>query len=293
MENPDKRPRIMLLISPSSYRGEAFSRSARQLDIEVVPVFDMPQDLEKRMTFQYSIDFRNIPESVSWIREYDRSHPLTAVLSVDDSATELAAVASTKLGLPSNDPVAAEAARDKFVMRNALREAGVKCPGFRLVNLRDDLDQIARDIQYPAVVKPRRLSGSRGVVRVDDPDEFHEAIQRVAEIVSGEAEPDTTILIEDYLPGVEVAVEGVVKDGDVKILAIFDKPDPLEGPFFEETIYVTPSRLPEIVQRTIAEETSAAAAALGLRNGPIHAELRIHDERAWLLEIAGRSIGGL
>ena len=293
MSNQGKRPRIMLLISPSSYRGEAFSRSARQLDIEIVPVFDMPQDLETRRTYQHAIDFRNIVESTNWIGEYHRRHPLTAVLSVDDSATELAAVASTKLGLPSNNPAAAEAARDKFVMRNMLRETGVKCPDFTLVSLKDDLDQIARGLKYPAVVKPRRLSGSRGVIRVNDAAEFHAAIRRVAEIVSGEPEADTTILIEDYLPGVEVAVEGVVKDGDVNILAIFDKPDPLEGPFFEETIYVTPSRLPASTLQTIAVETSAAAAALGLRNGPIHAELRVHDERAWLLEIAGRSIGGL
>ncbi|MEZ4572423.1 MAG: ATP-grasp domain-containing protein [Thermomicrobiales bacterium] len=173
-----------------------------------------------------------------------------------------------------------------------LNEAGVKCPEFRIFNVDDDIDQLASEISYPSVVKPRRLSGSRGVIRVNDPDELRAAISRVEDILEGQTE-GSTILIESYRPGDEVAVEGVVDNGEVQILAIFDKPDPLDGPFFEETIYVTPSRLPDIVQQRIAEETSAAAAALGLRNGAIHAEFRIHDERAWLLEIAGRSIGGL
>lgn len=293
MASPVERPRVMLLISPSSYRGEAFSKSARRLDIEAIPVFDMPPDLESQRGYLHSISFRNIPDSVRWIREFHRHTPLTALLSIDDSATELAAVASSELGLPANNPAAAEAARDKFVMRSMLSAAGVKCPDFRLVGPDDDLDDAAQRTSYPVVVKPRRLSGSRGVIRVNDESEFKTAVRRVRDIIGGEAEQDTTILIEEYLPGVEVAVEGVVSAGDVKVLAIFDKPDPLEGPFFEETIYVTPSRLPERVQQTIAEETAAAATALGLRNGPIHAELRIHDERAWLLEIAGRSIGGL
>lgn len=289
----NERPRVMLLISPSSYRGEAFSRAARRLDIEAIPVFDLPDEMESHRSYRKSINFRNIDGSVEWISAYHEREPLAAVLSVDDSATQLAAVASEKLGLPSNDPRAAEAARDKFVMRSMLRDAGVKCPEFRIVRPDDDLEAFAGEIDFPSVVKPRRMSGSRGVIRVDNVDELKTAIRRVQLLLESEAEADPTILVESYLPGSEVAVEGVVASGEVQILAIFDKPDPLEGPFFEETIYVTPSRHSPRVQQRIAEETAAAATALGLRNGPIHAELRIHDERAWLLEIAGRSIGGL
>jgi biotin carboxylase len=287
------RPRIMLLISPSSYRGEAFSRAARRLEIEPIPVFDMPDDLEPRQRFQHSLNFRDIPSAVRWISDFNDRQPLRAILSVDDSATELAAVASEQLGLPSNDPRAAQAARDKFVMRSILSEAGVKCPEFRIFRLGDDVGSLGGEISYPAVVKPRRLSGSRGVIRVDNSQELEDGIKRVEAILEGDTDAGSTVLIESYLPGGEVAVEGVVEGGNVQILAVFDKPDPLEGPFFEETIYVTPSRLPPHVQQRIHEETTAAAAALGLRNGPIHAEFRISDERAWLLEIAGRSIGGL
>jgi hypothetical protein len=95
------------------------------------------------------------------------------------------------------------------------------------------------------------------------------------------------------LPGVEVALEGILERGKLKVLALFDKPDPLEGPFFEETIYVTPSRLPEAVQQAIFVHTDQAVKALGLHHGPIHAELRVNEAGPWLLEVAGRSIGGL
>jgi biotin carboxylase len=284
----------MLLISPSSYRGEAFSRAARRLEIEVVPVFDLPEALASERNLQHSIAFRDVSASVEWIANCHQEQPLTALLSVDDSATELAAVASERLRLPANDPRAAHAARDKFVMRSMLREAGVKCPAFQLFEFGDDVATLVERVVFPVVVKPRRLSGSRGVIRADDADELAAAIERAAAIVSAEGEgTGSTLLIERYIPGVEVAVEGVVRDGELQVLAVFDKPDPLEGPFFEETIYVTPSRLPGHVLDAIAAETAAAAAALGLRHGAIHAELRIHDERAWLLEIAGRSIGGL
>jgi biotin carboxylase len=285
----------MLLISPSSYRGDAFSRAARRLEIEVVPVVDLPEQLASERSYGHAIDFRDVQGSAAWIADYHARLPLTAILSVDDSATELAAVASERLGLPANDPRAALAARDKYVMRSMLTAAGIKCPEFHLVEVASDLIELPDGLAYPLVVKPRRLSGSRGVIRADNRRELSAAIERVRAIMQGEGEAHgtSTLLIESYLPGVEVAVEGVIDDGKLDVLAIFDKPDPLEGPFFEETIYVTPSRLPGLVQERIASETSAAAAALGLRNGPIHAELRIHDERAWLLEIAGRSIGGL
>lgn len=285
----------MLLIAPSSYRGEAFSRAARRLEIEVVPVIDLPEQLAGERAYRHAIDFRDIEGAARWIEQFHAERPLTAVLSVDDSATELAAVASGRIGLPANDPRAAQAARDKFVMRSMLREAGVKCPEFRLIDISGEDVELPPDLSYPVVVKPRRLSGSRGVIRADNEAELLAAIRRVRAILAaeGEAAESSTLLIESYLPGVEVAVEGVIDAGKLQVLAIFDKPDPLEGPYFEETIYVTPSRLPAHVQERIAAETAAAAAALGLRNGPIHAELRIHDERAWLLEIAGRSIGGL
>ena len=292
---PSERPRIMLLIAPSSYRGEAFSRAARRLEIEVVPVIDLPEQLADERAYRHAIDFRDIESAASWIERFHAEQPLTAVLSVDDSATELAAVASDRIGLPANDPRAAQASRDKFVMRTMLREAGVKCPEFRLIDISGEAVDIPTDLRYPVVVKPRRLSGSRGVIRANDETELRAAIRRVRAILDaeGEASGASTLLVESYLPGVEVAVEGVIYAGQLQVLAIFDKPDPLEGPYFEETIYVTPSRLSAHVQERIAEETAAAAAALGLRNGPIHAELRIHDDRAWLLEIAGRSIGGL
>jgi len=154
---------------------------------------------------------------------------------------------------------------------------------------------VAGEISFPVVVKPLRLSGSRGVTRADDRGEFVRAWERTRQIVlrEGESLDHGELLVEQYLPGFEVALEGLLTEGALQTLALFDKPDPLEGPFFEETIYVTPSRLSEATQAAISVRTAEAAAALGLREGPIHAELRIHDDGIWLIEMAGRSIGGL
>jgi biotin carboxylase len=197
--------------------------------------------------------------------------------------------------LPHNDPEAALAARDKWVMREALRRGGVPVPEYRRYPLTTDPARVAREIPFPVVVKPTTLSGSRGVIRADNAAELAAAWQRSRQIVlrEGESLEQGELLIERYLPGIEVALEGLLTGGSLHTLALFDKPDPLEGPFFEETIYVTPSRLPAETQAAISARTAEAAAALGLREGPVHAELRINDDGVWLIEMAGRSIGGL
>jgi biotin carboxylase len=137
-------------------------------------------------------------------------------------------------------------------------------------------------------VKPTDLSASRGVIRADDVDAAVDAATRIRTMSDG------PILVEEYVPGFEVAVEGLARGaGTLDVLAVFDKPDPLEGPYFEETIYVTPSRLPDEIVTRVSHMTSLAARAIGIDDGPVHAELRIDGTRIWLIEIAARSIGGL
>jgi biotin carboxylase len=217
--------------------------------------------------------------------------PFQAILSVDDSGSLLAAHASNALHLPHNDPQAAIAARDKFVMRQKLQAGGVPCPQFQRFPLDSDSYEVAQQVGFPCVVKPLTLSGSRGVMRADDVEEFVTAVHRLRRMLP-HTEPQF-YLVEQFIPGFEVAREGILDNSRLTVLALFDKPDPLDGPFFEETIYVTPSRLPEVVQQAIADCTSQAAQALGLRTGPVYAELRVNDAGPWLIEMAGRSIGGL
>src|SRR5918993_1066362 len=292
---PTVRPRVVLLASPATYRAGAFRQAAARLDLEVIQATDTPQALAKRWGMPLAIDFTRPDTAVATLAVYAAQHPVGAILALDDSATLLAARAAMALGLPHNDPEAALAARDKWVMREALRRGGVPVPEYRRYPLVTDPARVAGEIDFPVVVKPVRLSGSRGVIRADDPAEFTQAWERARRIVlrEGESLDRGELLVERYLPGVEVALEGLLTGGALRTLALFDKPDPLEGPFFEETIYVTPSRLPEASQAAISARTAEAAAALGLREGPIHAELRINDEGIWLIEMAGRSIGGL
>ena len=290
-----RRPRVVLLAGPATYRSGAFLEAARRLDLEAVQATDTPRALAERWGMPLGLDFARPEAAVAALAAYAERHPIDSVLALDDSATLLAALAAAALGLPHNDPDAALAARDKWVMRDALRRGGVPVPQFRRYPLTTDPETVAGEIPFPVVVKPTTLSGSRGVIRAGDRGAFVQAWQRTRRIVLREgASPENgELLVERYLPGAEVALEGLLTGGALRTLALFDKPDPLEGPFFEETIYVTPSRLPEATRAAIAARASEAAAALGLREGPVHAELRVNDEGVWLIEMAGRSIGGL
>ena len=287
--------RVLLLTTPHTYRAEAFRAAAQKLGIEVVTAIDLPDELSKPHEATLTLDFRDPDRAVQHIVTYASEHSLAAVLSVDDSASLIAAQASATLNLPHNSPQAAEAARDKFVMRTLLKQGGVRVPHFQLFSTADDLSQVAQHVKYPCVVKPLALNGSRGVIRADNADQFVTAAQRLGRLLhsidpSFDPKP---FLVEDFIPGFEVALEGLLNHGELKVLALFDKPDPLDGPFFEETIYVTPSRLPIDTQDAITRCTADSARALGLVEGPVHAELRLNDQGAWLVEMAGRSIGGL
>jgi biotin carboxylase len=296
-EGVRRQPRVVLLASPATYRAGAFLQAASRLGLDAVQAIDTPEALLAAAECApfLPLDFTREETAIATLSRLAAERPVDAVLALDDSATLLAARAAAALGLPHNDPEAALAARDKWVMREALRRGGVPVPEYRRYPLTTDPARVAREIPFPVVVKPTTLSGSRGVIRADNAAELAAAWQRSRQIVlrEGESLEQGELLIERYLPGIEVALEGLLTGGSLHTLALFDKPDPLEGPFFEETIYVTPSRLPAETQAAISARTAEAAAALGLREGPVHAELRINDDGVWLIEMAGRSIGGL
>jgi biotin carboxylase len=227
----------------------------------------------------------------------DAKTPLDAVIAVDDVGAVVAATASATLGLPHNPPDAVAAARDKLKMRARLAAAEVAQPRYAPLPAgatADDITRICRDIGFPCVIKPATLSASQGVLRADDADDALVTAARVRSIAtSAGVDPAAPLLVERFVPGAEVAVEGLVVSGDLQVLAIFDKPDPLDGPAFEETIYVTPTRLSAADVAAVRATASAAVRALGLRDGPVHAEVRVRDGHAQVIEVAARTIGGL
>jgi len=283
----------MLLTTVRSYRLPAFHAAAERLGVEVVTGLDLPAELAGQWPDALPLSFARVDEAAGSIAAYAAERPLTAILAVDDSGSLLAAAAADALGLPHNAPAAALAARDKAVMRRLLRDGGVAVPWFEEFTTDDDPAAVAAQAPYPCVVKPVNLNGSRGVIRADSPAELAAAIARLSRLLAAGANGPQPYLVEAFIPGVEVALEGMLDNGRLTVLALFDKPDPLDGPFFEETIYVTPLRLPQATQAAIAATTANAARALGLVAGPIHAELRINAYGVWIVEIAGRSIGGL
>ena len=286
----------MLLIVPSvTYRAPDFMAAARELGAAVTVASERRAAMstamgERALTLRLS----DPQDAAETIVARARDTPFAAILGVDDQGVMTAALAAERLGLAHNPPAAVACTRDKAAMRRALAEAHVPQPCFALLAAGADVPTAARKIGLPCVVKPLSLSGSRGVIRAEDPDRARAAAERVRGILAAAGEPaDVPLLLESYVPGAEVAVEGLLCSGRLEVLAIFDKPDPLEGPYFEETLYVTPSRLPAAVLAEVERITAQAVRALGLREGPVHAELRVPDQGVRVLELAARSIGGL
>ena len=296
----DRKPRVLLLLPTRTYRATDFLTAARQLGVEVVVASDHPQTLSELSPLKsLSLDFRSPEPATQEIASFAKTYPIDAVVGVDDDTTILATMAARELSLPHNTIESAYATRDKHHLRKILVKAGLRAPWFKLLSANENPEMIASQIDYPCVLKPLSLSASRGVIRANDPVQFVDAFRRVVAVIQSSSEEDEhhgdaeKLLVEGFIPGTEVALEGIVVRGELKVLTIFDKPDPLDGPFFEETLYITPSRLPAHVQQEITSCTRDAAKAMGLREGPVHAELRVKDDCAWMLEMAPRSIGGL
>jgi biotin carboxylase len=295
--------RLLLLIPTTSYRTEDFVEAARALDVDLVVAADRPNVMAGEFPDHLlTLPFNDAAAAAREMQAYAARRPLDAVVPVDDATTVVASAIGEALGLRVNPLAAAQATRDKRVMRERLARAGVPQPSYTTVAVGEDPLAAAARASYPCVLKPLGLSASRGVIRADDARGFVAAFERIRAILGA---PDVaelggatdTILVEAFVPGAEVALEGLLEGGALRPLALFDKPDPLDGPFFEETIYVTPSRLPEGTQAAVAEVAARAARALGLCDGAVHAELRLRPTAAGLepvvLEIAARSIGGL
>ena len=302
MTDRDSQDRLLLLIPTASYRVADFLDAAHRLDVAVAVGSNQRHVLEAFADGRtVTIDFQDTEKGVREICAYARNHPLRAILGVDEETTVLASKASKVLGLAHNAPESVEATATEFRFRTVISHvanSGLLTPPFSLLTVDADPERAAREATYPCVLKPLMLSASRGVIRADDPDQFITAFHRITRILE---HPDVVtlgdtakhILVEGYIAGREVALEGLLDGGRLKVLALFDKPDPLEGPFFEETIYVTPSRLSESWQSRVMDATAQAVAVLGLKDGPIHAELRLNDQGPWVIEVGARTIGGL
>ena len=294
--------RLLLLIPSTTYRATDFIGAAMRLGVKLLVGSERRQVLEKLTGGTVTLNFSDVEKSVRQILKLAKAQPLDAIVAVDDAAVVLAARAAEALKLPHNKPGSVATTRNKHQFRQRMAKAGLPAPKYRLMRVEGYSQTIASAFEYPCVLKLDTLSASQGVIRANNPAQFVAAFERIRNILRKSStkrdgvesdEAARQILIESYIPGMEVALEGLLVHGQLNVLALFDKPDPLEGPFFEETIYVTPSRLSEDQQHTITEATQAAIMAIGLEEGPVHAELRLTDDGPVVIEVAARSIGGL
>jgi hypothetical protein len=298
MAHPSKR--LLLFTAKLGYQTRSFEDAAHKLGVQLVYVTDRCHQLEDPWGDQaISVHFET-PEVAAYIvMETARGQNVSGILALGDRPTAAAAYAARGLGIRYNHPAAVEACRSKLRIKEIFRDAGLNVPWFQKLPIDPTPEPSLLEISYPCVLKPLSLSASQGVVRANSREEFLAAAARIRrllhspEILATREANLYQMLVEGYIPGGEVAVEGLLTDGELCVLAIFDKRDPLEGPYFEESIYVTPSRLPESVQLAIEKCVKDSVRALGLSHGPIHAEFRINEQGVWPIEVAPRPIGGL
>jgi hypothetical protein len=293
-------PRVLLLTATTGYQTRAFGEAAERLGVDLIFATDRCRVLEDPWRdAAVAIRFQHEDAATSSILVAARRNPIDGVLAVGDRPTVIAARVLEGLGLPGHPPDAAAVARNKLATRERLRESGLLVPAYQPVSLWADARPVV-NLDFPVVVKPLALSGSRGVMRADDAAGLVAAFYRLRSLLHAPdiraergTDADPRALVEEFIEGREFAVEGLMSGGRLQTLAIFDKPDPLDGPFFEETIYVTPSTAPEATRLAIVQNVAWAARAIGLHHGPIHAECRVNARGVWVLEVAARPIGGL
>ena len=304
MTNEAGAKRLLILCTTTGYQTRAFVEAAEKLGIASAFGSDRCHRLEDPwQDGALPLRFDDPDGSARRIADYARGSPLDAIISLGDRPTPTAARAGKVLNLPCHPPEAADVCANKYLSRERLRAAGLNVPAFTRFALDSDPGEVVAAsparFEFPCVLKPLALSGSRGVIRADDPAEFVRAFERIRNLLrSGEVQSlresaSNFIQVETYVEGAEIAIEGLVDRGRLRMLAIFDKPDPLVGPFFEETIYVTPSRLSRETQDCVTEALEHAVLALALFHGPLHAEVRLNSGGVWILEVAARCIGGL
>jgi biotin carboxylase len=292
--------RVLLLATTTGYQIRSFGEAAERLGVELVFATDRCDQLDDPWADRaIPVRFWDDRHAVDAILDAHQTAPIDGIVAVGDRPAVLAADAAQALGLPGNPPEAVRASRNKLASRQAFQQAGLPTPAFFDVSVTDDAHALEARCTYPAVIKPLALAGSRGVMRVDRASDLLWAFERLTrlmtspDILNERDEVHGRALVESYIPGNEFAIEGVMTEGAFRPFVIFDKPDPLVGPFFEETIYVTPSRAQQAVQESIVDQVAAAARALGLWHGPIHAECRVNAGGVYVLEVAARPIGGL
>jgi len=292
--------RVLLLATTTGYQTRMFAEAAASLGVEVVYATDCCDQLDDPWRDDaIPVRFHEEWRSVDAVLKALDARPVSGVLVVGDRPTVMAAHITKMLGLPGHPPEAAGIARDKRLSRERLKAAGLPVPEFFAVPSTIDPTTLLSKVTFPAVIKPTVLSASRGVIRVDDALSFVTAFGRVQRMLASNdvkelRDPEADVIqIESYIAGAEYALEGILEHGVFQTLAIFDKPDPLDGPFFEESIYVTPSRVDAGIQRQIIDVVERAAKAVGLHHGPVHAECRVNSGGVYMMEVAARPIGGL
>ncbi len=284
--------KILFVAPADSYRLNAFVRTARDLGHKPVIVSTGSKTVITSNTPGIRVNLDDLERAAESVLRALAGTNICSVIATDDATVEIASIVAGRLGLPHNSVAATRCARRKNLGRACLVEQNLPVPRFKFIRILDESPIDIGEIGFPCVIKPIAMSASRGVIRVNNRNELKRACARVKRLLDREGIKPVDCLVEEFIPGQEVAVEGLLRRGRLSVLAIFDKPDALDGPYFEETYYITPSRHSDKLKQSVVETVQRSCHAYGLCEGPIHAECRINADGVWLLELATRTIGG-
>lgn len=287
--------RVLLVSPPESYRIQPYVRAAHSLGLEINLASQGEWAISSPHSAGIDVPLQDHEAALGVLVELASRQHFDAIIGTDDSTLELAAKLAASTGLQQNPPSSVRIARRKDLSRICLHQAGIQVPDFTVINAAEKPPDDDPPFAYPCVVKPLALSGSRGVIRADSRESLDQGVQRSLKIVAQEHDiyEKSHLLLEQFIPGREFAIEGMLREGTLEVLAMFDKPDPLDGPYFEETFYISPARITGNERQLIIKTVQNSCSAYGLITGPVHAECRLNEHGAWLIELAARTIGGL
>ena len=275
--------KLLLVIPENSYKSNDFVLTAEKLGIDFLIITDSDQVTSQ---FGDTVIIQNFDENIS-DETLIKLQKITHVLPVDHSGLKYAGYLVDLLGAKGNKLFAVEHSMNKFESRNTFNSiSNIKAKNMIAKSLKDI--ESFTEKHGTSVLKPNFGSASKSVLKINN---FNQSKDYIINLMN-DCE-DQEMIIEQYIEGTEYALEGNLINSNLNKITIFDKPIEYKEPYFEESIYITPSELPEELQNQIIKLIGNACKKIGLENGPVHVEFKILDENIFIIEINPRMIGGL
>ena len=275
--------KLLLVIPENSYKSNDFVTSAEKLDLDFLVITDSQQVFGQ---FSDTVIIHGFDEELeNDVKE--KLQDVTHILPVDHSALKFSAYLVDLLKAKGNNTKSINTAMNKFESRNIFNSISEIKIQNAIVNKIEDIEIFINE-NGTSVLKPIYGTASKSVIKVESFQENKAEVEKLMQDCS-----DQDLIIEEFVDGSEYALEGNLINSELNKIVIFDKPINYKEPYFEESIYIAPTEIPDKTQKEIVNLIGKACKKLGLENGPVHVEFKIHNKEIFIIEINPRMIGGL